>query len=334
MEIYVIIIIGGAMKLNKKRVAVLTSGGDAPGMNTAIRTIVATGEKKGVEVYGVYEGYKGLVEGNIKKLELNELNEKIAHGGTLLYSARYMEFEREEIRRSAIKNLEDLSIDTLIIIGGDGSFRGGLSLSEMGIQCICIPGTIDNDISSTEYSIGFDTALNTAVQSIDKLKETSNSHVRCNIIELMGRFCGDLSLASGIASGCDLVVTLESGLDKVKLIEDIKKLKNENKRCVTVVVAEKLINIHELSEEVERETGYKTNPVVLGHIQRGGAPTAFDRILATKMGVTAMQIATSTKFNRCIGIKNNIIKIYDIREALNIRKEKNILYDIYEELAI
>jgi len=275
---------------NIKKIGVLTSGGDAPGMNMAIRAVVNAGINAGLEVYGIYEGYKGLVEGNYKKLTMGELNEKIPYGGTTLYSARLPEFIDIEVRQKGVDNLKKAGIEAIVVIGGDGSYRGAKALSNMGIKCIGIPGTIDNDIVSTDYTIGFDTALNTAVEAIDRLRDTSNSHIRCNIVELMGRLCGDLTLHAGISTGCNIIITKETGFDKEKVIAKIKKLHDKGERYVTVAIAEKITDIHKLAKEVQAETGYKTNPIVLGHIQRGGSPSAADRVLASSMGVYAVKL--------------------------------------------
>jgi len=318
---------------NIKRIGVLTSGGDAPGMNMAIRAVVSAGINAGLEVYGIYEGYKGLVDGNYKKLTVGELNEKIPHGGTTLYSARLPEFSDIEVRQKGVDNLKKAGIEAIVVIGGDGSYRGAKALSDMGIKCIGVPGTIDNDIVSTDYTIGFDTALNTAVEAIDRLRDTSNSHIRCNIVELMGRLCGDLTLHAGISTGCNIIITKETGFDKEKVIAKIKKLHDEGERYVTVAIAEKIADIHKLAEEVQAETGYKTNPIVLGHIQRGGSPTAADRVLASSMGVYAVKLILNGEEGRCVGIVDNKMTHYDINEALDLKREMNPLYEIVKELS-
>lgn len=317
---------------NIKRIGVLTSGGDAPGMNMAIRAVVNAGINAGLEVYGIYEGYKGLVEGNYKKLTMGELNEKIPYGGTTLYSARLPEFIDIEVRQKGVDNLKKAGIEAIVVIGGDGSYRGAKALSNMGIKCIGIPGTIDNDIVSTDYTIGFDTALNTAVEAIDRLRDTSNSHIRCNIVELMGRLCGDLTLHAGISTGCNIIITKETGFDKKKVMAKIKKLHDKGERYVTIAIAEKITDIHKLAKEVQTETGYKTNPIVLGHIQRGGSPSAADRVLASSMGVYAVKLILDGEEGRCVGIVNNKMTHYDINEALDLKKEINPLYKIVNDL--
>lgn len=315
-----------------KRIGVLTSGGDAPGMNMAIRAVVNSGIKAGLEVYGIYEGYKGLIEGNYEKLQLKRVDERIAHGGTMLYSARLPEFSRIEVREEGVKKLKEAGIEAVVVIGGDGSYRGAKALSEMGINCIAVPGTIDNDISSTDFTIGFDTALNTAMEAIDRLRETSNSHIRCNVVELMGRHCGDLTLYAGISTACSIIVTDRDRFHKEEIIERIKSHKAQGERYVLVAVAEKITDIHELSKEIEEATKYKTNPMVLGHIQRGGAPTASDRVLACSLGGYAVELLTQGMSGRCVGIRNNRLVDYDIMEALEIPRDENGLYKIMDEL--
>lgn len=318
---------------NIKRIGVLTSGGDSPGMNMAIRAVVSAGINAGLEVFGIYEGYKGLVEGNYKKLSIHELNEKIPLGGTTLYSARLPEFKNIEIRKKGVENLKKAGIEAIVVIGGDGSYRGARDLSLMGIKCIGIPGTIDNDIVSTDYTIGFDTALNTAVEAIDRLRDTSNSHIRCNIIEIMGRLCGDLTLHAGIATGCNIIITKETGFNKEEVLAKVKKLHDLGERHVMIAIAEKITDIHKLAHEVEEATGYKTNPLVLGHIQRGGSPNAADRVLASSMGVYAVKLILKGENGHCVGIVNNKLVHYDINEALNIKKELSPLYDIVKDLS-
>lgn len=315
-----------------KRIGVLTSGGDAPGMNMAIRAVVSAGEKAGLEVYGIYEGYKGLIEGNYKRLCMNEVNERIPHGGTMLYSARLPEFMDIKVREKGVEELKKAGIEAVIVIGGDGSYRGAKALTEMGIKCIGVPGTIDNDIVSTDYTIGFDTALNTAVEAIDRLRDTSNSHIRCNIVELMGRLCGDLTLYAGLSTGCNIIVTKESGFDKESVISKIKMLHDNGERYVTVAIAEKITDVNLLACEVQEKTGYKTNPIILGHIQRGGSPTAADRVLASRMGVYAVKLILEGYAGRCVGIIKNELKHFDIMEALDMEKRRSPLYDIVGDL--
>ncbi len=304
-----------------KKIAVLTSGGDAPGMNAAIRAVVRSGLHYGYEVYGVYYGYKGLVEGTIKKLERFDVTRVLSRGGTILGSARYPEFKEKEVRQKAVDNLKDLGIEALVVIGGDGTYRGAQALTEMGIACIGLPGTIDNDISSTDYTIGFFTSLQTVVDSIDKLRDTSMSHQRCSIVEVMGRNCGDLALYAGIAGGSEYIVTPETGFEKKRTLDAIKKAHDSGRWHAIIVVTENMMDVEELAVEVEDYTGYETRSTVLGHVQRGGDPVAFDRVLATEMGEYAVELIANGKGGRAVGLSNMDYVDYDINFALNKKRE-------------
>ncbi len=298
-----------------KKIAVLTSGGDAPGMNAAIIAVIKAGMANGLEVYGIKDGYSGLYHGKIKKLEVHDGD--VRHGGTFLGSARFPEFAEELIRKEAIKNLDKLGIEALVVIGGDGSFMGAKRLSEMGYPCIGIPGTIDNDTPSSDFTIGFNTALETIIESIDKLKDTSASHQRCAVVEVMGRDAGDLALWSAVSSNADYVLVPEVEYDIDHLIKHIKKRKESGKRNFIIVVAEGLKISEDLAKKIEAETGVETRATVLGHVQRGGSPTPFDRVLASRMGKYAVDLLLAGKTERCLGIVNNKIIDDDIMEALN-----------------
>ncbi len=304
-----------------KKIAVMTSGGDAPGMNAVVRAVVRSGLHYGLEVYGIYEGYKGLCEGNIKKLNRYDVTRIISRGGTVLRSARYPEFKDEEVRKNAVKQLNELGIDAVVVIGGDGTYRGAMALSAMGIKTIGIPGTIDNDISSTDYTIGFFTALQTVVDSVDKLRDTSMSHKRCNIVEVMGRNCGDLALYAGIAGGSEFLITPETGFQKEKLLAAIKKFNEIGRLHAIVVVTENMVNVQDLAKEIEEETGYETRATVLGHVQRGGDPVAFDRVLGTEMGEYAVELLVNGQSGRAVGLKGMEYVDYDIQFALNKKRE-------------
>ena len=304
-----------------KRIAVMTSGGDAPGMNAAIRAVVRSGLHYGIEVYGVNYGYKGLCEGDIKKLDRFDVTRIISRGGTILGSARFPEFAQREVRQKAIDQLNKIGIDGLVVIGGDGTYRGAQALSEMGFPTIGLPGTIDNDISSTDYTIGFFTALQTVVDSIDKLRDTSMSHKRCSVVEVMGRHCGDLALYAGIAAGSEFLVTPESGFDKELLINAIHNSNKIGRRHAIVVVTEHMLNVVDLAEEIEEKTGFETRVTVLGHVQRGGDPAAFDRVLATEMGEYAVDLLMNGKSGRAVGLKGMEYVDYDINFALNKKRE-------------
>jgi 6-phosphofructokinase 1 len=304
-----------------KKIAVMTSGGDAPGMNAAIRAVVRSGLHYGLEVYGIYYGYKGLCDGNIKKLDRYDVTRIISRGGTILGSARYPEFKQLEIREGAVKRLTEIGIEAIVVIGGDGTYRGAQALHEMGIKCIGLPGTIDNDISSTDYTIGFFTALQTVVDSIDKLRDTSMSHKRCSVVEVMGRHCGDLALYSAIAGGSEFIITPETGFDKERLINAISNSNKIGRRHAVVVVTENMLNVIDLATEIEERTGFETRATVLGHVQRGGDPAAFDRVLATEMGEYAVDLLVSGKSGRAVGLKGMEYVDYDINFALNKKRE-------------
>jgi len=304
-----------------KRIAVMTSGGDAPGMNAAIRAVVRTGLHYGYEVYGVYYGYKGLCEGTIEKLNRYNVSRIIKSGGTILGSARYPEFKEEKVRQVAVDQLKKLNIESLVVIGGDGTYRGAMALNEMGINCIGLPGTIDNDIASSDYTIGFFTALQTAVDSIDKLRDTSMSHKRCSIVEVMGRECGDLALYAGIAGGSEYIVTPEIGFEKQLLLDGIKEAHNKQRLHTLLIVTEHMVDVHKLAIEVEEYTGYETRATVLGHVQRGGDPAVFDRVMATEMGEFAVELIYQGKSGRAVGLDGMDYVDYDIKEALNKKRE-------------
>ena len=312
-----------------RKIAVLTSGGDAPGMNGAIRAIVRVGIKRGFEVYGVYEGYKGLVAGNIKKLGYSDVSEILSKGGTILESSRLPSFKEDKVQEQAIHQLKQRGIDGLVVIGGDGSYKGALALSQKGIDCIAIPGTIDNDIPDTDHTIGFDTALNTIVDALDKLRDTSSSHQRCTILEVMGRRCGDLAINAGIADGAAIVITSEIGYDENKIIETLKASKASDKKHAIVVITEHITDVHELAKKVEAATGFETRANVLGHMQRGGRPSARDRVLASRMGVYAVELLEAGKGGLCVSEVNGQIKGLPITEVLGHKRETD--FSIYED---
>jgi 6-phosphofructokinase 1 len=306
---------------NMKKIAVMTSGGDAPGMNAAVRAVVRSAMHHGFEVYGIYYGYKGLVEGKIEKLERGDVSRIINRGGTVLGSARYPEFKEESVRQIAVDRLKAFGITGLVVIGGDGTYRGAQSLTEMGIKCIGLPGTIDNDISSTDYTIGFHTALQTIVDAIDRLRDTSMSHQRCSVVEVMGRNCGDLAVYAGIAGGSEFIITPETGFDKDLTLHAIRDAHLRNKRHAIVVVTEHMLDVEQLSKDIEAHTGYETRATVLGHIQRGGDPVAFDRVLATEMGEYAVELLSKDIGGRAVGLSGMDITDYDIQEALSMESE-------------
>ena len=302
--------------MKKHNVGVLTSGGDAPGMNAAIRAVVRACLVENYNVFAIYDGYKGLLDDDIVPIDRYFVSEIINKGGTKLRTARLDSFKDEEVRKQAVAILKKHNIDTLVCIGGDGTYRGALGLSRLGIRCICIPATIDNDISSTEQTIGYDTALNTIVEAIDKLRDTSSSHQRCSIIEVMGRNCGDLAANSGLASGAELIISSERVMSDETIIGLLEEDKAKGKRHEIIVVTEHLTDVHELAHKIHDKLGLDCRATVLGHVQRGGTPSAFDRILASRFGVAAVD-AIRKDYPSCVcGIRQNSIIHTDIEEAL------------------
>jgi len=307
-----------------KKIGVLTSGGDSPGMNAAIRAVVRAGLSNDIEVYGIRDGYLGLHQNRIKKLERYSVSDVINRGGTFLGSARFPEFKEESVRRQAIENLKEHGIEALVVIGGDGSYMGAKKLTEMGYPCIGLPGTIDNDIAGTDFTIGFDTALNVILDAVDRLRDTSSSHKRISIVEVMGRHCGDLALSAAVAGGAEFVVVPEQGFDKESLISLIESGIERGKRHALVVICEHITDVNALAKEVETRTQLETRATILGHIQRGGSPTGRDRILASRMGAYAVQLLIEGQGGRCIGLLNNQLVHHDIIDCIeNMRRPFN-----------
>lgn len=299
-----------------EKIAVLTSGGDAPGMNAAIRAVVRAGIYYGYEMYGVKQGYKGLIENNITQLNEYDVSNKIQHGGTFLRSARCLEMKTDEGLQTAVRTLKENGIGGLVVIGGDGSYRGAQKLSQEGINVIGIPGTIDNDISCTERTIGFDTAVNTAVDCINKIRDTSSSHTRVNVVEVMGRNSGYIALYAGIASGAEAILIPEMEYDLDKVSRRIKKGFRLGKYYGLVVLAEGVGHYRDFCKIIEEKSGVETRGTNLGYIQRGGTPTAFDRMLASKMGALAIECLKDGKTDRCMCYRNGKFFDMDIDEAL------------------
>lgn len=313
-----------------KCIGVLTSGGDAPGMNAAIRAVTRTCLNRGIKIYGVRLGYKGLHDGDFIEFDSHSTRNIINIGGTFLKSARFPEFKDPKVREEAIEQMKKVGMEALVVIGGDGSYNGALKLTEMGINCIGIPGTIDNDIPDTDFTIGFDTALNTIVDALDKLRDTSSSHQRCTILEVMGRRCGDLAVHAGLACGAEMIVTSESGFDEEEVIETLKRSKASDKKHALVVITEHITDVHELAKRVEEATGFETRANVLGHMQRGGRPSARDRVLATRMGIKAVELLEEGKGGLCISdVKGEIVGL-PIQEVLGHKRQVN--QGIYEDV--
>lgn len=303
-----------------KTIGVLTSGGDAPGMNAVVRAVVRTAIANGMTVKGIMRGYNGLIDGEIEDLDARSVSDIINRGGTMLYTARSPRFREEEGILEGVETCKKFGIEGVVVIGGDGSFRGARDLSLRGIPCIGVPGTIDNDIACTDYTIGFDTAMNTAMEMVDKIRDTSQSHDRCSIVEVMGRNAGHLALQCGIAVGATAIVVPEVEITIDEIIEKIKRVKKTGKRHFIVIVAEGVGGIDEMAKKIEAATGIVTRANTLGHVQRGGNPTVRDRVRATQLGYAAVKLLQEGKGNRVVGIKDSAVVDYDIYEALNMTK--------------
>ena len=319
-----------------KRIAVLTSGGDAPGMNAAVRAVVRTALGRGIEVYAVRRGYSGLINGDLEPMNLRSVSDIIHRGGTVLFSARCPEFKTEEGLQKAVETCKKYQIDGVVVIGGDGSFRGAQALTRAGVPCIGLPGTIDNDIACCEQTIGYDTALNTCMDMVDRLRDTTESHDRCSVIEVMGRHAGDLALNVGIAVGATSILVPEVPFDFQKdVIERMKKTSSTGKKHFIIIVAEGVGGVMELAKQIEEQTGVETRATILGHVQRGGSPTVRDRMLASRMGNRAVELLLAGKRNRVVTVQNDRIADYDIQEALEMKKTFDAdLYRIAHEISI
>lgn len=319
-----------------KKMAVLTSGGDAPGMNAAVRAVVRTALGRGVEVYGVYRGYNGLINGDLQPMNLRSVSDIIHRGGTVLYTARSPEFCTEEGMQKAVNVCKEYGIEGLVVAGGDGSFRGAQDLTRHGIPCIGLPCTIDNDIACCEQTIGYDTALNTCMSMIDKLRDTSQSHDRCSVVEVMGRHAGYLALNVGLAVGATSILVPEIPYDFDRdIIQRMIKTSATGKKHFIVIVAEGVGHVVEIAKRIEEITGVETRATILGHVQRGGDPTVRDRVLASEMGHYAVELLLSGQSNRVVTIQNDRLKDYDIEEALRMKKPfDQDLYRIAHEISI
>ncbi|QVK07071.1 6-phosphofructokinase [Mycoplasma mycoides] len=306
-----------------KKIGILTSGGDAPGMNNAIAGVVKTAASKGIEVYGINDGYKGLVNGWFEKLNVEKTLDILSRGGTYLGSARLPEFKELEVRQKAVANLKKAGIEALVVIGGDGSYMGAQKLTEMGINCIGLPGTIDNDISSTDYTIGFHTALNTIVEAVDRIRDTMQSHNRADVVEIMGNGCGDLVTYTAVATGAEIFSPAEDLLTIEQMGQKAKQFRLLGKKSLIILVSEKSygISAEEIAEKIQKISGYETKATVLGHIQRGGRPTAMDRYIAFTAGMFAVERLAEGKGGLFIGLENNKLVARDIDSTLNMKKE-------------
>lgn len=318
-----------------KKIGVLTSGGDAPGMNAAIRSVVRKSIYHGIEVYGIYYGYQGLIDGNIEKMELGSVGDIIQRGGTMLYTARCDDFKTPEGRQKGIDQLKEHGIEGLVVIGGDGSFMGAKKLTEAGYPCIGVPGTIDNDIPATDFTIGFDTALNTVIEAIDKIRDTATSHERTYVIEVMGRDAGDIALWAGLADGAESIIIPEVDDNFEDIVERLKRGHERGKKHSIILVAEGVGSGFDYGQRIEDATDLETRVTVLGHTQRGGSPTAYDRVLASRLGAKAVDLLIEGKAGRMVGIQSNKLVDHDIIEALNTKHELDLdMYKLSQELSI
>ncbi len=324
------------MGTQAKSIAVLTSGGDAPGMNAAIRAVVRSAISFGMKVYGVNRGYNGLMSGDFEEMNLRSVSDIISDGGTFLFSARSPEFNSKEGVKKAADMCREKGIDGVVVIGGDGSFRGARDLVGAGIMCIGIPGTIDNDIACTDFTIGYDTALNTAMDMIDRVRDTSESHDRCSVVEVMGRRCGDIALNVGISVGALATLVPEVPFDyQEEIIDRMKMAQSTGKKHFIIVAAEGVGHTEELTRRIEADTGIESRATILGHVQRGGSPTLRDRVIASRMGYHAVELLKNGSDNRVVAMRGDDIVDYDITEALNMERvfDRN-LYEISYKLSI
>ena len=317
-------------------IGILTSGGDAPGMNAALRAVARTAWARGIDVKGIYRGYSGLLNDEIFDMEKEFTCDIISRGGTALFTARCEEFKQLEYQEKAAEILRSHNIDGLVVIGGDGSFRGAQKLSAQGINTVALPGTIDLDIACTEYTIGFDTAVNTAMQAIDKIRDSSTSHERCSIIEVMGRNAGYIALWCGIANGAeDILLPEKYDYDEQKLVNHIIENRKRGKQHHIIVNAEGIGHSSSMAKRIEAATGIETRATILGHMQRGGSPTCKDRVYASTMGALAVDLLCEGKTNRVVGYRHGDFVDYDIDEALAMKKEiPEYQYEISKNLSL
>ena len=314
-----------------KRIGLLTSGGDAPGMNAAIRAVVRTAIYYGMEVYGIERGYAGLLNEELYKMEMRSVSNIVQCGGTKLRTARCLEMLTEEGQKKAVETIKKYGLEGLVVIGGDGSFRGARILSEKyGVPTIGIPGTIDNDLEYTDYTLGFDTAVNTCLDLINKLRDTMTSHARISVVEVMGRHCGDIALYSGIASGAEIIVVPEIPFNMDEIVTHINRSRASGKHSNIIVIAEGVMPSEEFAKKLQTLTSYSVRPTCIGHVQRGGSPSMADRMLAAQFGNKAVRLLKDGIGNRVVGIRDNKIIDMDIIEAVSMKKTFN--YELYETL--
>lgn len=319
-----------------KTIGVLTSGGDAPGMNAAVRSVVRAGCENGFRVMGIRRGYNGLMQGDMYEMNLRSVSNIINRGGTVLYSARSPEFKTEEGLQKALNVAKEVGLDGVVVIGGDGSFRGARDLSLRGLPCVGVPGTIDNDIACSDYTIGYDTAMNTVLEMADRLRDTTESHDRCSVIEVMGRRAGYIALNAGIACGATTILIPEVEYDFQRdVIDRMLRTQKTGKKHFIIIVAEGVGGVEEMAKRIQAETGVETRATVLGHVQRGGHPTVRDRVAGSLMGYKAVELLKNGIGNRVVAMQKSTIVDYDIFEALNMTKSLDLdLYKIAHEISI
>ena len=324
------------MEKQIKTIGVLTSGGDAPGMNAAVRAVVRTGLHKGYRMIGIQRGYNGLLNGECFEMNLRSVSNIIQAGGTILYTARCLEFKTKEGQDKGAAKCRELGIDALVVIGGDGSYRGARALAHRGIPMIGLPGTIDNDIVCSDYTIGFDSACNTAIQAVDKLRDTMQSHERCSVVEVMGRRAGHLALDVGVACGATAILLPERELDfEESIVKKMRANRIRGRKHHIIIVAEGVGNAQDVADRIHTATGIDARVTILGHVQRGGSPTVRDRVMASRMGYHAVKILVEGKSNRVVCARNNEITDYDIEEGLNMSKDLNQeLYEVAQTISI
>ena len=318
------------------RIGVLTSGGDAPGMNAAIRAVVRVATYHGIEAVGVYHGYNGLLHNNMEVMTARSVGETLQKGGTILHTARCLEFKTPEGIKKAVENARAAQLDGLIAIGGDGSFKGARELTRAGLPTIAMPGTIDNDIDCSDYTVGFDTCLNTVMDAVDKLRDTSSSHERCSVVEVMGRDAGYIAINAAIACGAEIVLIPEIPFDfDTDVLRPILEGKQRGKKHNIIIVAEGVGGVIEMAKKIEEKTGIESRATILGHVQRGGSPTVRDRVIASQMGGRAVELLMEGKSNRIVCVENGKIADVDIEEGLAMKKHiSQDLIDLAKKLSV
>ena len=317
-----------------KRIGILTSGGDAPGMNAAVRAVARKGLHEGLEVYGINYGFAGLVAGDVFKMDESTVGDKIQRGGTMLYSARYPEFANEAGQLKGIEQLKKFGIEALVVIGGDGSYHGALALTRHGYNAVGLPGTIDNDIPFTDFTIGFDTAVNTVLEAVDRLRDTAASHERTFVVEVMGRGAGDIALWAGVAGGAEDVIIPEHDFDVAAVAKKLQSSRERGQKHAIILLAEGVMHAEEFSKALSEYGDFQLRSTVLGHVVRGGSPTARDRVLASQMGSYAVELLLQGKGALAVGIQNNKLTTHEMTDLFDSKHKADLsLYTLADELS-